>query len=1524
EMRILMLGLDAAGKTTILYRLKLSEVVTTIPTVGFNVETVEYKNISLTIWDVGGQDKIRRLWRHYYQGTDGLIFVVDSSDRDRINDARDELQHMLGEPEMEKAALLVLANKQDLPNAMSASDVMHALELQKMQHRKWFIQATSAPTGDGLYEGLDWLSRALCSKPSGNEFCKASGKPGDLRWRRFCSEGPSMAQPGEESAQPETSLASISPFSSFDELDTSLDVDYSRLETEAMRSQTMSSMGMVLEDKLEAFKGYLIFSEESFFVALGTLCFVTRVVSPGIAGNFFLQEVEDFVNVSFFVKFLLLFWINEFNISWLFTGKGVLDLASSLPVLCIPARLIGGPALERTTDLLQIGRFLRLLRVALPSDRDAGPGGIVMRTVPVSQQIIAVLLSLLGTVVVSATVLYAFENPDTDMEERTFEDALIYMVNIFAGRDPPWYPLNPQAKIASVVATTSGIIFIPFLVARSVELFMKSDDQAAVSAVGTVLAPGGSDVSSWAEVLECLDVVEQQGFLEKEEMRQLRLMCLDRDDRLAILHTCYSKRAKEKRNLKLYAYFRGESAATCVQFSTGLTLSRAHLGRTALQSPSLGWTAVTSENGRVQTKKLVIELDLLDETEMPERSRRRAWRKPLANDSTKVMAWRPRAAAKHGTIGVPEGRHEKRCHPPSQRRGLRSQRLAKEETSLACLLGSRIFGACRGEAIPLLELSDARSTTCVNDMPRGRRGRKRASPRVSISQKGADAFKHACFRLGRQPTCDVLADLRDNGALVLDVQLCRDLEPCLIFLREAPMGIYQVVIYDGFWFFGQDDNYRVKLQAAAQRMPQGILQDQVQLLRLMRALAAFCNLRGRGLAVLELTGLPLGRSAHHNVTVPLCHCLAAAPALQHLAGCALQDRGLAQILPYFGTRLPKLSHLSLAQNHLRDLRLLARLLHVRAQAQQKQQVVPLSVLDLSGNPLLGAIRNSHETSLRFWRRDQRVPLTRENLLRVLCQALRSGLLIKTVRLRSMCLRRDDLRPLLQLLRRELAHEYDGYNRRFPLAELSLEDNDLGEQFPAAIANALRELSPVVGVRWPRPGQSQGLMPERPPASTRQGHAAARVLRKPESLPDLYTTGNDMPERDALSEGDIEDNDVFSLNLRSRRETMLRFREELKILSTILGTRERGARGRDSEVDAQHELHGEWQTASEPVTFATRGFGPTCQRLANMVSLSESEESDRSGIAVGAIPDMGLACGFGPPVPPGSSYTSEGSEPSDPQRHAKMQVLRNVISEGRQSDIPTDQMMRFALDLVSSDTSLNALPEPVNRGAGELSSRKQPGGNLPSYLHGPVSSSPLKVVVDVRVENAASTRTHCYPVMNQIMSPSMSVEKVVGVALANAAANQQGQLRGTASMVPAPAGAPMPSRTCSDVVGRGRVSLCKTSLPKCRELGPGRPALPSSKLRDSPDSTVAQGHSQSKLVSKKRIIAEDAPQAKVATTALGVRSASPSPFRVRPSGYDCKRRAVASAVWAAKLGAENAIRLVSTRLPQSAVAKQQSS
>merc|ERR1711946_88595 len=160
-MRILMVGLDAAGKTTTLYKLKLGEIVTTIPTIGFNVETVEYKNICFTVWDVGGQDKIRPLWRHYFQNTQGLIFVVDSNDRERITEAQEELQKMLQEDELREAVLLIFANKQDLPNAMSAAELTDKLGLNQLRGRKWYIQATCATQGNRLYEGLDWLSQEL-------------------------------------------------------------------------------------------------------------------------------------------------------------------------------------------------------------------------------------------------------------------------------------------------------------------------------------------------------------------------------------------------------------------------------------------------------------------------------------------------------------------------------------------------------------------------------------------------------------------------------------------------------------------------------------------------------------------------------------------------------------------------------------------------------------------------------------------------------------------------------------------------------------------------------------------------------------------------------------------------------------------------------------------------------------------------------------------------------------------------------------------------------------------------------------------------------------------------------------------------------------------------------------------------------------------------------------------------------------------------------------------------------------------
>lgn len=163
DMRILMVGLDSAGKTSILYKLKLGEVVKTIPTIGFNVESIQYKNIDFTVWDVGGQDKIRPLWRYYYEDTHGIIFVVDSNDTNRFPEARDELHRMLEDPILSKAVLLVLANKEDLPNAVPTHVIVNELGLPQLKTHPWFIISCCAVNGNGLYEGFDWLSEKLQS-----------------------------------------------------------------------------------------------------------------------------------------------------------------------------------------------------------------------------------------------------------------------------------------------------------------------------------------------------------------------------------------------------------------------------------------------------------------------------------------------------------------------------------------------------------------------------------------------------------------------------------------------------------------------------------------------------------------------------------------------------------------------------------------------------------------------------------------------------------------------------------------------------------------------------------------------------------------------------------------------------------------------------------------------------------------------------------------------------------------------------------------------------------------------------------------------------------------------------------------------------------------------------------------------------------------------------------------------------------------------------------------------------------------
>lgn len=159
-----MLGLDFSGKTTVLYKLKSGheDVVTTIPTIGFNVETLNLRGTIFTAWDIGGRSRIRPLSKHYYKETDAIIFVIDSNDPYRIDQARHQLDFAIQDKELSEKPLLVLCNKQDLPNALSPTEISKRFGLaEKYSDRKWNAVGCTATKGKGLYEGLEWLSKVL-------------------------------------------------------------------------------------------------------------------------------------------------------------------------------------------------------------------------------------------------------------------------------------------------------------------------------------------------------------------------------------------------------------------------------------------------------------------------------------------------------------------------------------------------------------------------------------------------------------------------------------------------------------------------------------------------------------------------------------------------------------------------------------------------------------------------------------------------------------------------------------------------------------------------------------------------------------------------------------------------------------------------------------------------------------------------------------------------------------------------------------------------------------------------------------------------------------------------------------------------------------------------------------------------------------------------------------------------------------------------------------------------------------------
>ncbi|XP_026473920.1 ADP-ribosylation factor-like protein 3 [Ctenocephalides felis] len=164
EIRILLLGLDNAGKTTILKRLASEEVTEVTPTAGFNIKSVTSEGYKLNVWDIGGQSKIRPYWRNYYENTDVLLYVIDSVDRRRLEESSDELYDLLADEKLKGVPLLVFANKQDLDTAMKASEIAEMMNLHKLKDRSWQIQASSGLTGAGVKDGMEWVFKNIKRK----------------------------------------------------------------------------------------------------------------------------------------------------------------------------------------------------------------------------------------------------------------------------------------------------------------------------------------------------------------------------------------------------------------------------------------------------------------------------------------------------------------------------------------------------------------------------------------------------------------------------------------------------------------------------------------------------------------------------------------------------------------------------------------------------------------------------------------------------------------------------------------------------------------------------------------------------------------------------------------------------------------------------------------------------------------------------------------------------------------------------------------------------------------------------------------------------------------------------------------------------------------------------------------------------------------------------------------------------------------------------------------------------------------
>ena len=167
NFKIIILGIQNAGKTTILYRLSIGQLVKTTPTIGSNVEEISYNNIKLQAWDLGGQQSTRSVWDVYFVNTDAIIYVIDTHD-ETYDDSKTQFYKLLSNEALKNAVILIYANKQDLPGAKNVAEIIQIYELDTIKDHIWHIQPCSAQTGEGLITGMKWLSDQLVFRSNNN------------------------------------------------------------------------------------------------------------------------------------------------------------------------------------------------------------------------------------------------------------------------------------------------------------------------------------------------------------------------------------------------------------------------------------------------------------------------------------------------------------------------------------------------------------------------------------------------------------------------------------------------------------------------------------------------------------------------------------------------------------------------------------------------------------------------------------------------------------------------------------------------------------------------------------------------------------------------------------------------------------------------------------------------------------------------------------------------------------------------------------------------------------------------------------------------------------------------------------------------------------------------------------------------------------------------------------------------------------------------------------------------------------